>query len=149
MISFKSFITEVFNTKLNWKHSSYKSGKQIIHEFVTVVDGSNIKLTIDDEPGLVAEVYFERDERMDVTGQGNATAIFGAVLNKLVEWLNAQPVKPGQIYFTAENPDKGDNREGLYDRMIKRYASKLGYTSRKFKAKNLTSYYLDLKKAKK
>lgn len=146
MITFKTFITEVLNTKLNWKHSSYKSGKQTIHEFVTVVDGSNIKLTIDDEPGVVAEIYFERDGKMNVTGQGSAAEIFGAVLNKVVEWLNEQPEKPKQIYFTAENPASGKwkSRESLYDRMVKRYASKLGYTSRKFKSPNLTSYYLDL-----
>lgn len=145
MLTFKSYITEVLNTKLNWKHSSHKVGKQTVHEFATVVDGSEIILTIDDEPGEVVEVYFERDGKMNVTGQGNASVIFGAVLNKLVDWLNEQPVKPAQIYFTAENVDKGDSREGLYDRMIKRYASKLGYTSRKFKSSNLTSYYLDLK----
>jgi hypothetical protein len=144
-VKIKDIITEVLDTKLNWNYSSHKTGKQTIHEFVTEVDGSKIKLTIDDEPGVVAEVYFERDGRMNATGQGSASVIFGAVLNKLVEWLNEQPAKPRQIYFTAQNPEKADSREGLYDKMIKRYADKLGYTSRKIKTKNLTSYYLDLK----
>jgi hypothetical protein len=147
MKSFKRHVAESFNTKLNWKHSSSKSGSDIIHIFTSSLDGSEIKLTIEDDPGVVAEIYFERDGRMDATKQGSASKVFGAVLNKVIDWLNEQPTKPRQIYFVAQDQYK-DSREGLYDRMIARYADKLGYTSRKFKVtqQGHSSYYLDIKK---
>jgi hypothetical protein len=147
MKSFRSYIIEVFDTRLKWKYQKSKSGVDTKHEFTANHAGSEILLTIEEEPGVVAEIYFERDGRMDATKQGNSAEIFGAVLNKIVEWLNAQPVKPKQIYFVASDPQKG-TRESLYDKMIKRYAGKLGYTSRKFSVPQHghTSYYLDLKK---
>lgn len=146
--TFKTYVTETFDTKLKWKESVTKSGDQNIHEFIATIDGSEIKLTIDDEPGVVAEIYFERDGRMDVTEQGKAAKVFGGVLNKLLEWLKAQDKKPKQIYFTAQDFNKSTSREGLYDKMVNRYAGKLGYTSRKFKANSMNHsfYYLDLKK---
>jgi len=71
-------------------------------------------------------VEFERDENMDITGEGDAQRVFATVLLAMQQFIAKR--KPVMLNFSAEKEDDPTgSRARLYDRMIQRYISGTGY----------------------
>jgi hypothetical protein len=64
-------------------------------------------------------------EYFDVTGEGDAQRVFATALAALKMFID--DVQPGIIRFTADKGDYGESRTRLYQRMIQKYASQMGY----------------------
>jgi len=71
-------------------------------------------------------VEFERDENMEITGEGDAQRVFATVLSAMQQFIAKR--KPAMLNFSAEKEDDPTgSRARLYDRMIQRYVSGTGY----------------------
>jgi len=71
-------------------------------------------------------VEFERDENMDITGEGDAPRVFATVLTAMQQFIAKR--KPAMLNFSAEKEDDPTgSRARLYDRMIQRYITGSGY----------------------
>jgi hypothetical protein len=72
-------------------------------------------------------VEFERDENMEITGEGDAPRVFATVLMAMRQFIAKR--KPAMLNFSAEKEDDPTgSRARLYDRMIQRYITGTGYT---------------------
>jgi len=71
-------------------------------------------------------VEFERDENMEITGEGDATRVFATVLMAMQQFIAKR--KPAMLNFSAEKEDDPTgSRSRLYDRMVQRYITGTGY----------------------
>jgi hypothetical protein len=118
------FITELYEPKtsfpLNWYPShhpseasarAYDRNKGYIDIKFTPILGS------DD----MVEVEFSRNDSYDMTGGGDANRVLGTVLQAFREYL--QGYQPKILVFSA----KGASRSKVYQNLIKRFASTVGY----------------------
>jgi len=62
-------------------------------------------------------------EKFNVTGEGDAFRIFATILEIFRDFI--KQVQPLRIYFSVDNTES--SRIKLYDRMITRFANKMGY----------------------
>jgi len=71
-------------------------------------------------------VEFERDENMEITGEGDAPRVFATVLTAMQQFIAKK--KPARLNFSAEKEDDPTgSRARLYDRMLRRYVTGSGY----------------------
>jgi hypothetical protein len=71
-------------------------------------------------------VEFERDENMEITGEGDAPRVFATVLTAMRQFIAKR--KPAMLNFSAEKEDDPTgSRARLYDRMLQRYITGTGY----------------------
>jgi hypothetical protein len=71
-------------------------------------------------------VEFERDENMEITGEGDAPRVFATVLTAMRQFIAKK--KPAMLNFSAEKEDDPTgSRARLYDRMLQRYITGTGY----------------------
>ena len=71
-------------------------------------------------------VEFERDENMEITGEGDAPRVFATVLTAMQQFIAKR--KPARLNFSAEKEDDPTgSRARLYDRMVQRYITGTGY----------------------
>lgn len=118
---------EAFDTDVEWIKGAAPQGASV---FAAKVDDAYIEITY--KP-MNKGVYisFTRGARMSVTGEGGQNKIFGAVINHIKKWVDAN--KPQEIYFSAFKPRTGafgsqdSTRSGLYRKMVQRFASQNGY----------------------
>ena len=71
---------------------------------------------------------FARNDRFDVTGEGDAVRILATVLDTVKKFVEKN--QPAEIKFLVDKDDEGgyESRRKLYNRLVKRYAAELGYT---------------------
>ena len=95
-------------------------------------------------------IEFSRNGSQSVTGEGDAMRIFATVIKVIEEFLKQE--KPKKAVFSALKPsDKEDrkeklSREKLYSRLVKRFASKMGYNARENSFSGGTEWHLTRKK---
>ena len=92
---------------------------------------------------------FEREGRLDVTGEGDAMRIFATVIEVIKTFT--KKVKPDEVRFSAEKPawraslpkdhpkrtKELGSREKLYKKLVQRYAGRMGY---KYSTQTTASY---------
>lgn len=122
----KQGITEAFTTpySFKWEEGEYgdwdatSPGKQL-----------EIGFTRDHDYPDRYQVEFWRNHSVGVTGDGDAQRIFSTVLEAIKQFV--VKIQPEQLHFTASKEvEQGQNPESrakLYDRMVQRYASIIGY----------------------
>ena len=150
MLSFSTYITEAFNTKVKWKQTQSNDFRD---RFTSKVSDKTIELTYmwemtPNAPKTRVNIIFSTRGGSDlagsdkITGTGNQMQIFGAVINHIKEWVNKNP-KVFFISFTAsKNEDEGPSRANLYSRLVKRFASKMGFSFEEVDAGNIVLYIL-------
>jgi hypothetical protein len=90
-------------------------------------DGSELVVLFMSQGDNQWMVEFERDENMDITGEGDAPRVFATVLTAMRQFIAKR--KPAMLNFSAEKEDDPTgSRARLYDRMIQRYITGTGYT---------------------
>ena len=129
---YNEFITELFDTNVNWTIAEQDKRNMI---FVSTIDNKDVKIeyhSMEDNFSKVS-VSFMVDGEWDVTGGGSAMRIFGAVINNMKQFVSK--VKPNFIAFTAikvgntaDNDDEYTTRSNLYKRMVIRFANNSGYS---------------------
>jgi hypothetical protein len=67
-------------------------------------------------------VQFSRGREIDVTGQGNQFKIFSTIIECIKKFIEAK--HPEIIEFISDE----ESRSSLYNSMIKKYASSMGYS---------------------
>jgi hypothetical protein len=102
---------------------------------VKLPDGSNLSIMFSsDYDGNGEEewvVEFWRNNSQEVTGEGDAYRIFATVMEAIKQFVQAE--EPDKIRFSAtkdtESGDRNLSRSNLYNTMVRRYASALGYNA--------------------
>lgn len=154
MKSFLEFITEVFDTAYPFTlkkkgEDSYKASFRTDGGQSGEVDIRYLKSGIFYH-GSHYYLDFSIDDSQDITGKGDAFKIFSTVLKVLENF--ASQVHPDVIVFTSLKPgedwlsDVGQgSREKLYDTLVKRFASKLGYSFKKSEHDQWAVYTLEFR----
>jgi GNAT superfamily N-acetyltransferase len=123
------FITEAFDKPyaFNWDSSYYGN----YGVYVKLPDGNSLTISFynEDKDNDVWHVAFARGYSQEVTGEGDAQRIFATVLHAIQQFIGK--VHPEKLYFSAskkvEPGQNSESRAKLYSRMVKRYASSMGY----------------------
>ena len=96
---------------------------------VKLPDGSPLEIAFNHEGDNVWQVAFDRGHSQELTGEGDAQRIFATVLTSIQQFIGKQ--NPDKLYFSAsKDVEPGQNSESrakLYERLVRRYASALGY----------------------
>jgi hypothetical protein len=96
------------------------------HATADLDDGSELIVLFMSQGDNQWMVEFERDENMDITGEGDAPRVFATVLMAMRQFIAKR--KPAMLNFSAEKEDDPTgSRARLYDRMIQRYITGTGY----------------------
>lgn len=70
------------------------------------------------------KVTFDRGKGFELTKWGNEFRIFATVVSAIEQW--STQYQPGSMYFSVEN-NEPNNRQRLYDRMVKKLAASTDY----------------------
>ena len=103
---------------------------------VPLPDGTELVIefgAFDEEDGNpVWTMEFDRDGNNNITGEGDAMRIFATVIEAIRQFINQE--KPYKFGFAAYKPRRSTrtrarnkSRSKLYTRMVKRFASQMGY----------------------
>lgn len=123
-------LTEAFDQpyKLKWEkgeHGDYDA-------LATLDDGTylSIMFNLSDQIEDHWMVEFYRNNSQALTGEGDAQRVFATVLTAVGQFIRKK--KPASLFFSAvKEDDPTGSRTRLYDRLVQRYASNLGYTLQK------------------
>jgi GNAT superfamily N-acetyltransferase len=120
-------ITEAFDNPYAYNWSRGDHGDYDV--FVKLPDGSPLNIAFNHEGDDGWHVAFDRGHSQEVTGEGDAQRIFATVLHAIQQFIGKE--HPDKVYFSAskkvEPGQNSESRANLYSRMVKRYASALGY----------------------
>ena len=119
----KSGVTEAFDQPyaIQW---TKRNGDW--HATADLDDGSELIVLFMAQGDNKWMVEFERDENMEITGEGDAPRVFATVLTAMQQFIAKR--KPAMLNFSAEKEDDPTgSRARLYDRMIQRYITGTGY----------------------
>ncbi len=125
-------INEAFNTPYPYKWENEENDYGDWDAVTRLPDGTplHIMFSYDNDDNSVTLSFF-RNNTQDVTGEGDAFRIFATVMAALNEYN--KKIKPRIIYFTASKDDDDEagteSRTKLYNRMVAKYASQMGYNA--------------------
>lgn len=118
---------EAFDQPYNSKWEKSEFGD--VDVLAKLPDGTNLSIMFNHHGDNEWEVEFHRNNSQEVTGEGDAQKIFATVLNAIQKFVKEH--KPESLQFTASKEvGPGQNRQSrakLYDKMVQRYASAMGY----------------------
>lgn len=137
-------LLEAFDTPypLKWEKSEYGD----IDALAKLPDGSplSIMFNLADMSENDWGVEFYRNNSQSVTGEGDAQRVFATVLTAIGQFIKKK--KPDSLFFTAvKEEDPTGSRTKLYDRLVQRYATGLGYDLKKVEYPEQTGYKLTSK----
>jgi predicted nucleotidyltransferase len=127
---------------LKWEKSDYGD----MDALAKLPDGSplSIMFNLADMSENDWGVEFYRNNSQSVTGEGDAQRVFATVLTAIGQFIKKQ--KPDTLFFTAvKEEDPTGSRTKLYDRLVQRYATGLGYNLQKVEYPEQTGYKLTRK----
>lgn len=117
---------------------------------VQLPDKTYLTITFNNEGNNQWVVEFYRGNTQELTGQGDAQRIFATVIDAIQKFIKKE--KPASIDFSADKMvEPGQNAESrakLYNSLVKRYASALGYDSKINDQGDQVTYTLKRKKLK-
>ena len=140
MKTFYQYIEEAFDTKIKWTKTDDRPASTGGHikKYRGKVETRkpewnryDIEMIYNIAPKAPeVNIVFTVDGTMKVTAKGSQMKIFGAVINHITSWIEEHP-RINLVNFSAhkEDPDDPDenSRSKLYSRLVKRYASKMGF----------------------
>jgi pyrimidine deaminase RibD-like protein len=127
--SFGEGLTEAFDRPYpyEWRKDDFGD----YHALAFLDDGSPLELSFGHEGDDQWHVTFDRNFKFDVTGEGDQQRVFATVLAGVKDFV--QKRQPQKIIFSATKSvkpgQKITSRAGLYNSLVNRYASALGYTA--------------------
>ena len=127
-------VTYNFETEVEDPRSDYPSDIEVYFE-----------TDKEEEPNYT--ISFDRDGSTSVTGEGDAMRVFATVIAIIKDFVKKRnPKLMGfsafkDVFGPSTAPGKG-SREKLYDRMLQRYAPKMGYKYYKVSGVDKTEFEL-------
>lgn len=89
----------------------------------TVLDIEFEQINVDKSQWTVG---FQRDGQIHKTGKGDEQRVFATVLSAIKEFIENK--QPKEVFFSAEKSEVNpESRKRLYDRLVQKYATALGY----------------------
>jgi len=131
-------VAEAFDNP--YKTKTEKSEYGDVDMLAKLPDGTNLSIMFNHEGDNEWQVEFYRDNSQEVTGQGDAQRIFATVLAAIQKFV--KKYQPDVIKFSAEKSNNSDSRSSLYDRLVSRFAQKLGYNDYSEEYMSSTMYEL-------
>ena len=136
MLTFSQHITELFDKpyaftlKAITKQTRPVPGVTLYRANVALPDKTMLTIEFEREPTTQGHwtVYFYRGGSFELTGKGDQMKIFSTVIAAIRELINKED--PLVISFAAEKDGSGEDktsREKLYARLVKKFASTVGY----------------------
>lgn len=123
--------------KLKWEKSMHGD----YDAWTNLPDGSPLSIMFNNEYKKNWMVEFYRSNSQSVTGEGDAQRIFATVLHAIKQFIKKK--KPTSLLFHAvKEDDLTGSRAKLYDRLVQRYASNLGYTVQRQELSGAMAYKL-------
>jgi GNAT superfamily N-acetyltransferase len=134
-------VAEAFDQpyKLKWEKSDYGD----VDALATLQDGTSLSIMFNLADKLENNwgVEFYRNNSQAATGEGDAQRVFATVLAAIGQFIKKK--KPNTLFFTAvKEEDPTGSRAKLYDRLVQRYATGLGYDLKKVDYPEQTGYKL-------
>ena len=135
----ESHLEEAFDQPYPWKWGDRSSQRMWTASFADVV----VIFSVDGAGEW--EVSFARNNKQSVTGEGDQFKIFATVIDIAKDFINLK--RPKVIQFTAhkEETETVSSRTKLYNAMVKRFASSLGYESQEKPFNDFVVYVLTKK----
>jgi len=105
-----------------------------VDALVTLADGTYLSIMFNiehpyDSGGEEVHVQFFRNNSQEVTGEGDQQRVFATVLSAIQQYV--AEYNPEHIRFNAskdvEPGQKAQSRTNLYNKLVQRYASSMGY----------------------
>ena len=127
---------------LKWEKSGYGD----VDALAKLQDGTSLSIMFNlaDKIENNWGVEFYRNNSQAVTGEGDAQRVFATVLAAIGQFIKKK--KPNSLFFTAvKEEDPTGSRAKLYDRLVQRYATGLGYDLKKVDYPEQTGYKLTRK----
>lgn len=116
------FIVELYDPqssyKLKWDN---EFGPKEIHAKAYDKQGNYINIDFVPNGKNMVGLEFSRNDSFDITGGGDASRVFGTVIQAINKYLEGY--RPKYFVFSA----KDSNRYSLYQRLVNRFASSVGY----------------------
>jgi 8-oxo-dGTP pyrophosphatase MutT (NUDIX family) len=140
----KKAVAEAFDQpyKLKWEKSEYGD----VDALAKLQDGTSLSIMFNLADKLENNwgVEFYRNNSQAATGEGDAQRVFATVLAAIGQFIKKK--KPDTLFFTAvKEEDPTGSRAKLYDRLVQRYATGLGYDLKKVDYPEQTGYKLTRK----
>jgi 8-oxo-dGTP pyrophosphatase MutT (NUDIX family) len=140
----KKAVAEAFDQpyKLKWEKSDYGD----VDALAKLQDGTSLSIMFNLADKLENNwgVEFYRNNSQAATGEGDAQRVFATVLAAIGQFIKKK--KPNTLFFTAvKEEDPTGSRAKLYDRLVQRYATGLGYDLKKVDYPEQTGYKLTRK----
>ena len=138
---------------IDWEDSEYGD----IDALATLDDGTHLSIMFNQESGHDGRrpshwsVEFYRNNSQEVTGEGDAQKVFATVLAAIQQFIKRK--NPGSISFSASKEPEADmtqpgananpeSRAKLYNRLVQRYASSMGYSVQQQEGNGKVTYTL-------
>lgn len=122
---------------IQWEESDYGD----IDALAKLDDGTYLSIMFNNSGMDSWNVEFHRNNSQEVTGEGDAPRIFATVLIAIQQFI--QEYNPHIVYFSAvKDQDPKGSRAKLYDRLVQRYASQLGYAVKRITRDDEVGYNL-------
>ena len=151
----QEFIVEAFDRPyaIDWEDSEYGD----VDALATLDDGTHLSIMFNQESGHDGRrpshwsVEFYRNNSQEVTGEGDAQKVFATVLAAIQQFIKRK--NPGSISFSASKEPEADmaqpganvnpeSRAKLYNRLVQRYASSMGYGVKQQEGNGKVTYTL-------
>ena len=144
---FRGAMAEAFDQpyKLKWEKGEFGD----MDALAKLDDGTNLSIMFNlaDMSENDWGVEFYRNNSQSVTGEGDAQRVFATVLTAIGQFIKKK--KPDTLFFTAvKEEDPTGSRAKLYDRLVQRYATGLGYNLSKVDYPQQVGYQLIRKEQK-
>lgn len=139
-------LLEVFSSPYSYKLDGYEKMRNLevwVYVF-TASDSSVIAVEIHKNENNAIDVAFDRNGHAHITNTGDAYRIFATVIAILTEFVKEH--KPVSVRFTASKLSDDEetlSRVKLYDRLVNRFAGKLGYSMEQYEHDSEVIYYLN------
>lgn len=148
-------IVETFDqpSAIEWETSE---GEEAVDAIATLDDGTYLSIMFSKEFGDFGDdfgdwsIEFHRNNSQEVTGEGHAQQVFATVLEAIRQFV--KKYKPNTVTFSAskevdmdaDNVEKfnPESRAKLYNRLVQRYASAMGYTATQREGNGKVTYTL-------
>ena len=129
---------------LQWYPTNWSEGNlKIINALAKLTDGTILGIMFDRDSTKYDHwhVQFDRDGDQEITGEGDQQRVFATVLSAIKTFVEQR--QPRMVYFSAvKSLDFRGTRTRLYDRLVQRYATQLGYKITREEHIDSTEYYL-------
>ena len=156
-------MNEAFDTKIKWTlKTDTKTREQLVKVYRGKVELRDPEwkrydielrfssgLSADRPLGQMVDISFTVNGSTQVTGKGSQMQIFGAVINQIKTYVKENP-DIDEISFSASKPDDfagrpNPSRSKLYSRLLKKYASTMGFNFKEIDIDIMVVYELKRK----